>query len=72
MVEKDYGEYSCRASNPLEEDVTQKITLTGEKDYGEYNCRASNPLEEDVTQKIPHTGERWAKILITNKPCLRK
>ena len=32
VVEKDYGEYSCRASNLLEEDVTQKITLTGEKD----------------------------------------
>ena len=29
VVEKDFGDYSCRASNPLEEDVSQKIVVTG-------------------------------------------
>ncbi len=29
VVEKDYGDYSCRASNPLEEEVSQKIVVTG-------------------------------------------
>jgi len=33
IVEKDFGDYSCRASNQLEEDVSQKIVVTGNQNF---------------------------------------
>ena len=42
IVEQDFGDYSCRASNPLEEDVSQKIVVTGtNKDYRIISARTA-------------------------------
>ncbi len=44
IVEQDFGDYRCRASNPLEEDVSQKIVVTGtNKDYRIIYARPAIP-----------------------------